>query len=284
MQTVFSKHTARFLLTFVFLLPLSTECSGLAAQNSFNYERYTPKTIAEITSKIATHHNQQPGISFYTEAYRVQINLPGYPTRATADDLAPLRMMAMATSFGAENVQRFGSVLHTTYDNFEITYLFQDVLVPPLRAEVQPGQSVELYVMLGIVASDPKSKTIHLTLLVNEFKTVPKSVALIDAKADVNLQSNTGTTAIFWAAQSGHPEIIKLLLAASADGGLAANGGVTPIMIAAKKGHLAVIQLLVAAGCDPRAKAANGATARDIAQAYNQSATVQYLDGLAKEE
>ena len=62
--------------------------------------------------------------------------------------------------------------------------------------------------------------------------------ALLRANASVNLQSATGTTALFFAAQSNRTGCLSRLLSAGALPNLAKiNGGQTPLFIAAKNGQ-----------------------------------------------
>jgi ankyrin repeat protein len=66
----------------------------------------------------------------------------------------------------------------------------------------------------------------------------------IDAK-----DFNFGRTPLFWAAESGHEAIVRLLLATGkADINARDNGGRTPLSRAAEKGHEAIVQLLLATG------------------------------------
>jgi ankyrin repeat protein len=66
------------------------------------------------------------------------------------------------------------------------------------------------------------------------------------------------------AAQQGHTEAVKLLLAAKASVDAANKDGWTPLYIAARKGHTEAIKLLLAANADPT-KEVQGWTALAIA-------------------
>ena len=68
-----------------------------------------------------------------------------------------------------------------------------------------------------------------------------------------------GATALILAAQSGHVEVVRLLLEAGADKDVADDDGATALMEAAYRGHVEVVRLLLEAGAD-KDMASNWAT------------------------
>ena len=66
--------------------------------------------------------------------------------------------------------------------------------------------------------------------------------ALLAAGAEVNHASNTGKTALYWAALEGHVEAIQALVTAGADVNHVNNAGNAPLYWAAQKGHVEAIQ------------------------------------------
>jgi ankyrin repeat protein len=71
---------------------------------------------------------------------------------------------------------------------------------------------------------------------------------LIDHKADVNLRSSRGMTALMYAAMNGRGENIKLLAAAGADLNAVASGGRTAVSIAKAGKHDDAVSRLLSLG------------------------------------
>ena len=71
---------------------------------------------------------------------------------------------------------------------------------------------------------------------------------LLASKADVNLRSNDGMTALMFAASSGTPEVVRALIAGGADVNAQNNAGETALSLAKKKERNANVALLKRAG------------------------------------
>ena len=69
---------------------------------------------------------------------------------------------------------------------------------------------------------------------------------LIKAGADVNMARINGYTALMFAAQKDHVEVVATLIKANADVNMARSDGVTALMIAAQNGHVKVVDKLKA--------------------------------------
>ena len=64
---------------------------------------------------------------------------------------------------------------------------------------------------------------------------------LLESRADKDLASNDGSTALVRASRKGHVEVVRLLLD---DMDLRTNGGVTALRAVSRNGHLEVVILL----------------------------------------
>ena len=79
---------------------------------------------------------------------------------------------------------------------------------------------------------------------------------LIEIGANVNMKEYyTGKTALHYAADMGHLEIVTLLLEHDADINVKNNRGTNALHFAVEKGHLEVVQLLLDNGVDIHSRA-----------------------------
>jgi len=66
--------------------------------------------------------------------------------------------------------------------------------------------------------------------------------------ADINIRNDHGNTALMYAAEYGHPEIIRLLLNAGADMKPRDRDNETALIIAQRRGRDEIVRLLREAG------------------------------------
>ena len=97
----------------------------------------------------------------------------------------------------------------------------------------------------------------------------PRTVSLVaDAGADLEHGRRVGLerqwTALGWAANGGHTEVVRLLLARGARVDARNSRHQTPLMAAAQGGHPAIMALLVEAGADEGARDAAGRSAGEM--------------------
>ena len=85
--------------------------------------------------------------------------------------------------------------------------------------------------------------------------------ALLAAGADIKAQNKYGKTPLMYAAAEGQTECVKALLAAKAEVNAKEKDGQTALMIAAREGHAECVKLLLAAGADINAQDKDGKTA-----------------------
>ena len=67
----------------------------------------------------------------------------------------------------------------------------------------------------------------------------------------VTTANNNGRTPLNSASDSGHVDVVKLLLEKGADMTVTNNGGWTPLNLASGNGHVDLVQLLLEKGADP---------------------------------
>ena len=107
---------------------------------------------------------------------------------------------------------------------------------------------------------------------------VQKVNALLAVGADSNAKdSNTGTTALMYAAQHGHEAVVQALLAKKANPDAKNSKGNTALMRAAQRGHAAVVEALLAKGADPNEQDSDGATALMWATRFGLEAVEEVL-------
>ena len=107
------------------------------------------------------------------------------------------------------------------------------------------------------------------------FGAIERTKNLIKAGADVNAKDNMGWTALHWAAENGHTEIVNLLLVNKAP--IDANyDGVTALHWAVENGHTEIVNLLLVNRAKVDAKY-DGVTALHIAAMNGRTKIVEAL-------
>ena len=111
-----------------------------------------------------------------------------------------------------------------------------------------------------------------------------KKGQLVDVKAllntagmDVNAVDNFGQTALKWATQESHEEIVQVLINAKADVNAADDIGWTPLMSAAFRGNTQIVQALIDAGANVDALNTYGEIALRAAAWAGHTQIVQIL-------
>ena len=79
----------------------------------------------------------------------------------------------------------------------------------------------------------------------NKIEEVKK---LIEKGADLNVVDEYGATALHWASQEGHSEIMKMLIKAGADVNVVNKYGITALHLASLLGHSEIVKMLEKAG------------------------------------
>ncbi|MCP4410314.1 MAG: ankyrin repeat domain-containing protein [Gammaproteobacteria bacterium] len=100
----------------------------------------------------------------------------------------------------------------------------------------------------------------------------------IKAGADVNAASETGKTALYWAARAGDTEICRMLIDAGADANASDKDGWIPLHAAVSRNRTETAKLLINAGIDADTKNSEGLTALDVARLSRQDAVARAIE------
>lgn len=84
--------------------------------------------------------------------------------------------------------------------------------------------------------------------------------ALLKQKADVNTPQQDGTTALHWAVERNHEEMVTLLVGAGANANAANSFGVTPLSLACRNGDATIVSILLRSGANPATALRTGET------------------------
>ena len=100
---------------------------------------------------------------------------------------------------------------------------------------------------------------------------------LLAQGADFNARSSDGSTALMLAAENGHTKIVARLLVRGADVNAAKLDGGTALMLAAQNGHTKIVDRLLARGADVNAATSKGGTAFMVAAQNGHTEIVSAL-------
>lgn len=80
---------------------------------------------------------------------------------------------------------------------------------------------------------------------------------LLENKADVHAQTQTGDTALTYACENGHTDVAEVLLYFGAELEHLSEGGRTPLMKACRAGHICTVKFLIQKGADVNRQTTN---------------------------
>ena len=130
-----------------------------------------------------------------------------------------------------------------------------------------------------VCVTDNKGRTcLTLASYYGHTETVHYLVGL--KEVDVNHSGDEGFTALHWAGQKNHPEVVQVLIDAGADFEAKEEEGRSPLHKACNSGHLDIVKLLVRSGAGVRATDNKGVTCLIGASYLGHTETVRYLVGL----
>jgi len=100
---------------------------------------------------------------------------------------------------------------------------------------------------------------------------------LVELGADVEARDSNRQTALHWAANNGHHDMVKFLVELSADVEARDSNGQTALHLAVSNGHHDIIRFLVELGADVEAKDGNGQAALHWAASNGHYDTIRFL-------
>ena len=101
---------------------------------------------------------------------------------------------------------------------------------------------------------------------------------LIAAKFNVNIQFGTSrTTPLYLASQLGKADVVQALLSAKADANIPTSNGQTALMAAAAEGHADIVKALISVGANIEATTINSETALILASQFGRNEVVELL-------
>jgi ankyrin repeat protein len=112
---------------------------------------------------------------------------------------------------------------------------------------------------------------LHLSAYCNRLETVKVLLAFESARKTINEGAEDDETALSMAAEAGHTEVVKLLLAHGADLALCNSAGDSPLHLTSMTGKAEVVKVLLEHGANPYARNAQGFTPRQVAEASGMS-------------
>ena len=170
-----------------------------------------------------------------------------------------------------------------------IVFACLGMLHPQLWAQYSP---VACHELLRLAAKEGDLKAVNFCLREGVVDEVDKDDALwyaaekgyadivkvlIANGADVKAKDENGITVLMWAAGNNHIETVKVLIANGADVNAKDNYGETVLMWAASNIHIEIVKVLIANGADVNAKDNYGGTVLMWAARYGANEVVQIL-------
>ena len=153
----------------------------------------------------------------------------------------------------------------------------------PLHYACEDGKLAIVKVLLkagaDVCATDNEGTTcLMLASICGHTETVRYLVGLPDV--EVNHGENDCFTALHFAVQEGHRDVVEVLIDAGADIDARTSEASTPLHYACGDGKLAIVKVLVRAGADLCATKNTGATCLILATNFGHTEIVRYLVGL----
>lgn len=138
-------------------------------------------------------------------------------------------------------------------------------------------QLIDIIVKQAITAEERTAKVKKVVFEIQGEGKKQKSDQAGEIAADINAQTQSGDTALTWAAAKGQLDTVKILLEAEADPNIANKRGFTALYYAARDGQKEMLQLLLARKSNPKAAIDDGSTPLHIASQHGHKEIVKLL-------
>ena len=110
------------------------------------------------------------------------------------------------------------------------------------------------------------------------FNDVTEVVDMLRAGIPIDSTDENGYTALYWATDSNHADIVSKLLKNGADVNVQTGHGWTPLHTAADKNNVGIMFTLRAHGADTSVRNIRGQTALDVARMFNREEAIVLLE------
>lgn len=109
----------------------------------------------------------------------------------------------------------------------------------------------------------------------NDKKCVEIAKILLEGGAQIDANNNDyGSTALFWATQSGHKQLVQLLLEKKANAAISGKSGSSPLHVAAMTGKKEIVEILLKFKAPINARDRSGLTPLSLAKTSTHSPEV----------
>ena len=110
------------------------------------------------------------------------------------------------------------------------------------------------------------------------FDDVTEVVDMLHGGIPIDSTDENGYTALYWATNSNHSEIVTELLKNRVDVNVQNGHGWTPLHTAAENNNTGIMIALLEHGADPSIRNIRGQTALDVARMFNREEVTQLLE------
>lgn len=138
------------------------------------------------------------------------------------------------------------------------------------------------FTVLMLIASVPhlevNSQLVKRFIDAAHFNDVTEVVDMLRAGIPIDSTDENGYTALYWATDSNHTDIVTKLLKNGADVNVQTGHGWTPLHTAADKNNVGIMITLLDHDADSSVRNIRGQTALDVARMFNREEAILLLE------